>query len=123
VADRATLRVNGFREFVRATNRAGREARSEVRRELRAVAEPVKADAARRFEKYDKRSAAHLRVQVTQRGVFVVQNLRKTTGLRPYYGALQMRKALLPALHANESALTLRMSHAIDVIADHFDQG
>lgn len=123
MADGASLRVNGYREFLRAVNRAGRETRGTVRRELKTVAEPVRGDAARRLEKYDKRSAAHLRVSVTQRGVFVQQSLRKTTGLRPDYGSLQMRKALLPALRDNEAALELRMSHAIDLIADQFDQG
>jgi hypothetical protein len=29
--------------------------------------------------------------------VFIGQRLRKTTGLRPDYGDLQMRKALIPA--------------------------
>lgn len=123
MADRATLHVRRYREFLRAVNHAGRETRAAVRRELRAVAEPVRRDAAARFQKYDKRSAAHFRIAVTQRGVFVEQGLRKVTGLRPDYGALQMRKALLPSLRDNELTLESRMEHAIDLIADVFDQG
>lgn len=119
----ATLRVRGYREFIRATNQAGPAARRAVREALREAAGPVREDAARRFAKYDERSAAHFRVGVTQRGVFVEQGLRKTTGLRPDYGALQMRKALLPALVSREAETERAVEHAIDRIADHFDQG
>lgn len=118
-----TLRVRGYREFVRATNRAGLDARRAVRANFRQVGEPVRADAQRRFAKYSQRSATSFRVAVLVSGIRVEQGLRKTTGKRPDYGALQMRKALLPALQAKAPEVERAMEHAIDQVADHFDHG
>ena len=122
MAEAETLRVKGYRDFVRATNRAGLEARRAVRTQFRQIGEPVRAEAQRLFEQFDARSAAGFRIGVTQRGVFVEQGLRKTTGKRPDYGALQMRKALLPALQLKQADVEKAMERAIDGVADHFDR-
>lgn len=118
----ATLRVTGYREFVRACDRAGKESKKEVRAALREVGNLVKVEGAKRFENVDARSAAGFRTVVRQRGVSVEQSLRKTTGLRPDFGALQMRKALLPALAFEDINVERQMEHAIDRVADHFDR-
>lgn len=116
-----TLRVRGYREFVRACDHAGKTIKREVRSALRDVGDVVRAEAQRLFSSTDARSAAGYRVSVRQRSVAVVQSLRKTTGTRPDYGSLQMRTAFLPALKNREAAVERRMEHAIDVIADNFD--
>jgi len=116
------MRVKGYREFVRATNRAGLESRRAVRTAFREIGEPVRAEAQRLFEKYDARSAAAFRIGVTQRGVFVEQGIRKTTGTSPDYGALQMRKALVPALRLKHTDVEKAMERALDGVADHFDR-
>lgn len=116
-----TLRVRGYREFLRAADRAGRETKKVVRDRLRVVGQSVRDEAQQLFGKYDQRSAAGYRVRVRQRGVFVEQSLRKTTGLRPDYGALQMRRALLPALEDREAEVERDMQKALDDVANHFD--
>jgi len=120
---RETLRVKGYRDFVRACDRAGRETKREVRGTLKEVGEVVRRDAEQRFSGVDARSAAGYRVSVRVTGVFVVQRLRKTTGLRPDYGSLQMRRALIPALEQNRRLVEASLEHAIDRVADHFDEG
>lgn len=117
-----TLRVKGYREFLRAADHAGKETKREVRNTFRAVGEIVRAAATQRFDKYDATTAAGYRVRVRQRGVAVDQSLRKTTGLRPDFGALQMRKALVPALEEKETDVGAEMERAIDKVADHFDR-
>jgi hypothetical protein len=117
-----TIRVKGYREFLRAADRAGKESKSEVRSTFRKVGDVVKHEAARRFESIDARSAAGYRTRVRQRGVAVEQSLRRTTGKRPDFGSLQMRDALIPALEQKEHEVEREMEHAIDVVADHFER-
>lgn len=116
-----TLRVKGLRELMRATARAESGVRREVRASLREVGNVVRDEAERTFAEVDARSARGYRTRVRQRGVSVEQSLRKTTGLRPDYGALQMRRALIPALAANEDEIEDRMERALDVVADRFE--
>lgn len=65
------------------------------------AAKIVSADARGRFT-YDRKTAMGFVPQVRGPQAKVRQRLRKTTGLRGDYGALQMRKALLPAMHSKE---------------------
>ena len=116
-----TLRVHGYREFLRATDHAGKESKRVVRDTLRQVGDVLRVEAQRRFENIDAASAAGYRVRVRQRGVAVEQSIRKTTGRHPEYGALQMRKALLPALVHEQANVENRMERALDTVADHFD--
>lgn len=117
-----TLRVKGYREFLRASDRAGKETKRFVRETYRKVGDVVKANAASRFQTYDARTAAGFRTVVRQRGVSVEQSLRKTTGRRPDFGALQMRKALVPALEAKEREVEGAFERAVDTVADHFER-
>lgn len=117
-----TLRVKGYREFVRACDRAGKETKKEVRSTFRKVGDIVKEEAASRFRDIDARSAAGYRTVVRQRGVSVEQSLRRTTGLRPDFGVLQMRRALEPALADKEGEVEREMENAIDKVADHFER-
>lgn len=119
----ATLQVKDFSLFMatlahtdRATKRAGRE-------EIRKAGEHVRRDATLRFAGTDPRSAGGYRVKVRQRGVAVEQTLRRTTGARPDFGALQMRRALLPALYGNEAATARELDRAFDRIAARFNAG
>lgn len=116
-----TVRVEGYREFLRACDRAGKESKKEVRDTLRKVGDTVKLDAARRFSAYDRRSAAGYRTRVRQRGIAVEQSLRRTTGKHPEFGALQMRRALVPALTENEPETERALEQALDRVADHFE--
>jgi hypothetical protein len=115
------LVVHGYRQFLAACAHAPREAKKEVRAILREVGEVVKHDAVTRFSAYDTHSAHGYRVAVRSRGVSVEQSLRKTTGARPDYGSLQMKRALLPALKDNTERLEREMEHALNLIADVFE--
>jgi hypothetical protein len=120
---RDALRVEGYREFMRALNRADKEVKGYVRAALKDVGEAVRFEAALRFSVIDVRSAAGYKVSVSQRGVSVYQSLPKTTGLRGDYGALQMRKALVPAAAANREKTEQKLEDALDRVADHFNGG
>ncbi|MGH9320287.1 MAG: hypothetical protein ACRD3V_10430, partial [Vicinamibacteria bacterium] len=45
---------------------------------------------------------------------FIDQAARKRTGLRPDFGALQMRKVFLPALFANQDAVFRGMEEMLE---------
>lgn len=117
---RNTIRVKGLREFQRACAKAPKEARKEVRKAFRKVGELVRADARERLSEYDGRSARALRVRVNQRGVWVGQSLRKTTGAHPEWGELQMTRALRPALDDKRDEAERELELALDVVADRF---
>lgn len=117
-----TLRVKGLRELMRATARAQSDTRREVRASLREVGDVVRDEAERLFAVTDERSARGYRTRVRQRGVSVEQSLRKTTGTRPDYGALQMRRALVPAVSSKEGEIEDRMERALDRVADRFER-
>jgi hypothetical protein len=118
-----TLRVKGYREFMRATARADKESKAYPRKVLRDVGDTVRDDAVRRFSPVDSRSAAGYRTRVRITGVAVQQSLRKTTGARPRYGSLQMRRALLPALLSHRDDLERQMDIALGLIERHFERG
>lgn len=105
-----------------AASRAEKETKRKVRETFREVGDIVKVEAAERFREIDERSAAGYRTVVRRRGVSVEQSLRRTTGQRPDFGALQMRTALEPALEAKEGEVTEAMEDAVDEIADHFER-
>jgi hypothetical protein len=118
----ATLRIEGYTELMRALKHADREQRLEVRHTLRDVGAIVQRDAAQRFTPINSKSAAGYKVRVRQRGVAVEQSIRKTTGTHPEWGSLQMRKALIPALYANEDDTARAMDAAMDKVARDFDR-
>lgn len=103
---------------MRATDAAGKETKRLVRDELRKAAEPVREEAARRFAPIDVRSAARYGISVRRVGtVAVEQRLRRTTGHHPEFGALQMRRALLPALESNEDKVVAHLDEALERLA------
>jgi len=117
-----TLRLHGYREFLRACDRAGKETKKEVRGTFRVVGDIVRDEARSLFEDISPKSAAGYRTRVRQRGVAVEQSLRRTTGTRPDFGRLQMEEALEPALEEKEDEVEREMENAIDKVADHFDR-
>jgi hypothetical protein len=119
----SSVKVRGYREFLRAAAKASKETRAVVRTEFGKIAEPVRADATSRMSVIDARSAAGFRVAVRQRGVAVEQRIKRTTGKRGDYGSLQMRRALMPALSANADKIEHGVEKAIDRIADRFEKG
>lgn len=123
MAEGATLKVEGYRELVRAFALCDAAQRKELRATLRWAGDVVRQGAVERLSPVDTRSAAGYKVRVRQRGVAVEQSLRKTTGQHPEWGSYQMRHALLPSLQANEEKTNQRMERALDLIAARFNAG
>lgn len=121
MAQDATLKVLGYKQFLRASDRAGKDTKKETRETFRKVGDLVRIEGQRLFTQYNPRSAAGYRTRVRVRGVIVEQSLRKTTGDRPDYGALQMRVGLIPALENEADAVEREFELALDRVADHFD--
>ncbi len=112
------IRVEGLRDLERALRRADKESAKELRRELREAGKVVSAEARSRFASVDARSAMGIRPRVRAGAtVTVEQSRRRTTGQRPDFGALQMRRALLPALAAKEDEVFDRVEAALDRVA------
>jgi hypothetical protein len=109
-----TVRVRGLRELHRDFKKMSKELGKEVDAELKKAAEPVRDDARSRFSGYSARSAAGYRVRSRGFGTVVVeQSRRKTTGQRPDFGSLQMRRALLPALHSKSDEVSSRIDRML----------
>lgn len=74
----------------------------ELRGSLKEAAEIVAVSARGKFDDISPASAATLRAVVRARGASVEQSRGRVTGLRPDFGSLQMRRALVPALTEKE---------------------
>lgn len=110
--------MEGLREFLRATSKADRETKKKVRDRLKEAGDVVREEASRLFSPVSAKSAAGYRVRARVTGVHVEQSLRKTTGTRGDYGALQMRRALVPALVAKEDEVVREMEKAAEDLTE-----
>lgn len=113
-----SVKVKGLRELRRDFRRIDKSLDKEVREGLKQAAEPVRQAAADLFSGVDARSAAGYKVRVRQRGVAVEQSRKRTTGLHPEFGTLQMRRALLPALASREGEVVEAVEDILDRLAD-----
>lgn len=113
-----TVRVRGYKQFQTALKAADKEGKRLIRARLRKVGDLVKVDARSRFAPVNARTAAGFRTIVRQRGISVEQTKRKTTGQHPEFGALQMRRALIPALEDNRDVALHELNAAAEDIAD-----
>lgn len=118
-ATRGTVRVRGLNETLRAFRYIGGDLNKEVRAELKQVGEIVRRDASVRASAkgYGARTQSGYRTRVRQKGVAVEQSRRKTTGKRPEFGALQMRKVLIPARSDNYDEVIKGLEKALDNLA------
>lgn len=123
MAEGATLQVKDFTLFMKALARTDKATQKAAREEIRKAGDHVRNDASSLFTAVDTRSAAGYKTRVRQRGVAVEQSIRKTTGTRPDFGALQMRRALVPALEQNEAATNRALELALDRVCDRFNRG
>jgi len=113
-----TVRVRGLRELNRAFKQVDADLRKELRRELREAGALVADEARSLFEPVDPASAAGYKVRVRQRGVAVEQSRRRTTGLHPEFGLLQMDRALLPALDDKQDEVVAKVEDILDHVGD-----
>lgn len=131
-----TLVVHGFKELEQATAYLIPSEKLTVREALEKVGEIVRLDGSRALIQYKTggaarsaaesinaaKSAAGFKVRIRQRGVEVEQSLRKTTGLHPEWGGVQMKHALLPALYGTEPAWMAEFDKALDTVVATFNR-
>ena len=120
MAQNETLIVRGLNEFMVACDNADKQTKKAVRATFRQVGNIVKDDAKDRLSGLSRKSADGYRTYVRRRGVSVEQSLRKTTGTRPDWGAVQMRKALEPALAEQEETVVDAFQEAMGTVVELF---
>jgi hypothetical protein len=107
------LKVRGLRELHRALKRYDGDLNLES--ELRDAGEIVAVGARERFVGISPKSAAGFKSRVKGFGrVVVQQSRRRTTGRRGDFGSLQMRRALLPSVAANETKVLNAVEGMLD---------
>lgn len=110
-----TVRVKGVNELVRACGGYRGALAKEVRAGVLEAAKLVSDDARSRFARIDSRSAMGLRPQAKASGrALVRQRYGRVTGNRGDFGALQMRRALLPALAAKRPQVIDALDRMLD---------
>jgi hypothetical protein len=115
------VRLIGLDELDKSFRKMRKEVLRELRPQLRKAGEVVRAKGQSLFSPISPKSAAGYKVRVRQRGVAVEQTLPRVTGLRPDFGALQMNRALLPALASSESQVTDMIDKMIDDASGNAD--
>lgn len=122
MAGNYTVKVEGLRQLERGLKQADADAAKGLRKELREAAKIVSLEARSRFTAIDSRSAMGMVPRVRAGLVAVAEQRRsKTTGKRPDYGALQMKRAFLPALSAKQPEVMRRVENMLDNVAERFN--
>lgn len=114
------VRVQGLKEFQRACNKAEKDVKSGLRKRLLKVGEVVARDARPRFTRIDPAAAGRFRPRVRAGMVAVEQPKRKTTGMHPEFGRLQMGIALIPALEAKTGEVEREFNDMLGDLVDGF---
>lgn len=112
-----TIRVKGYRETARALERVNKGAKLALYAGLRDAAEPIAQDARSRLGGYAGLKTSTIRPRVAARGVYITQGAKKVSGLRPDFGALQMRDGLLPAAYSRQDDIVDKIETAFLVLS------
>lgn len=113
---RPAVRITGLRETQRAFRRMSGGLDAILREHLKQTAEPIAREARSLVGQWSGAKTSTIGPRVVQRGVFVTQRARTVTGLRGDFGALQMTRAMIPALEHNIEAVERGAEEALDVI-------
>lgn len=120
----AAVNVKGLRELRRLLAATNRAADKDLRVGLRALAEPIRADAEGLASSSIPRVGpnwSRMRVGVTQKLVYVAPRERGTRGRtarsRPRFADLLEQRAMTPALQRNEARLEQGVEDIFDSIA------
>ena len=112
--------VEGYAQLDRAFRKVSKEVDPEssarMRGEFKRAAEPVASSAAEKISRFEGASLQTIHPVATARGVFVVQDARKVSGLRGDFGNLQLRTGLEPALEENKELVLRGIEMALDRI-------
>lgn len=114
------IKVQGLKEFQRACNKSEKDVKTGLKKRLEKVGEIVARDARPRFMRIDPAAAGRFRPRARSGMVAVEQPKRKTTGLHPEFGRLQMGVALIPALDAKSGEVEREFNDMFDDLVDGF---
>lgn len=115
MSEAVSIKVHGLRELNSALKHYNKELKKELEVDLRLAAQTVADEARKLFASYDEKSAAGFRPRIRGLGRVVVEQRRgRTTGFHPDYGALQMRRALLPALARKQEEVVKSLERMLD---------
>lgn len=117
MAGAGSVRVEGLAELHRNLAALGSDVKRELQRELRGVAAPVATDVRGRLAGLNGRTISGVRPASRPGAALVRQSARSTTGTRPDFGALQMRRGFLPALRAAGPDTVRRVEALLDRVA------
>jgi hypothetical protein len=127
ISEREYVVVKGFREMNRAFAKADKDLKRDLRKRMREVAEPVRADAERlagaKIRNMGNGPWAGMRVGVTQNLVYVAPRQRGTRNRmmqRSNLGDLLMERAMDPALDAHADEIADRFGDALDDVLDRW---
>jgi transposase InsO family protein len=113
--------IPGLSELIRDLEAVDKDIPKALRERLREVGKVVARDVQRRIGQLhppSPRTGQGVRVYVRKAGLVAVEQKEiKTTGRRPDWGPIQMRRAFLPAADANESWVGAQVEHEIDAVA------
>lgn len=118
-----TIRLHGIKELHRDLRKYDRELALELNRRLKDAAELVRQAASERFQPISSATAAGFRPRARSGSAFVAQSKRRTTGLRPDFGSLQMRVALVPALESKSGEVERAVEQLLDELGGGFNSG
>jgi hypothetical protein len=116
-----SVRVEGLRELNRDLAKFSKDAQRGLQKELRAIAEPIAQDVRARVSRFGAVTAGGVTPGTRAGAAYVRQRAKKTSGLRPDFGALQMRRGFLPALEANEAGTIRLVDAMLDRLAADFN--
>lgn len=114
--------VDGFRDFQRDLAKFAPEIKKELRKELRGVAEPVKATAEQLAGSEIRNigsSWSQMRIGTTNKGVYVAPKSRrnKDGSPRPNLANLLLSKSMEPAVDRNAGLVEERLAVAVEHVA------
>lgn len=118
------IRVKGYRELVRAANRADKDTKREVKKTFREVGKIVNEewrDLLGKLNPQPTRTIEGLRTVARVRGIAVEERLGRTTGKREDWGK-RVKGRGLEALRVKEDEVVREFEDAMDRVADHFER-
>lgn len=108
------LRVEGLNELIRALGKINKELRRELQRGLQEAAKPVAQTAQAKLSRYRGAAVSGIRPRVRGSTAIVEQRKGTVTGKRGDFGAIVMKKALIPALAERRGDVEQKLENVLD---------
>lgn len=113
------VKITGLRETTSALRKIDKQLPKVIQTELKKAAEPVAASAREKISRFKGAKLNTIRPRATGSAVYVRQNARKVSGLRPDFGRLQQAD-FEEALDENHEEVEDRVEKALDALIDEF---